>query len=82
MSRSPPYPRNMMITYDLDDPADARNYIKTFGPRLLGKHATFVETNQRRIEFASMNDEDACWVATQLWEMEQKGSSNGRHRGR
>lgn len=60
------------IVYDLDDPTDARNYVQTFAPRLLGKVADHVQTNQRRIDFATMSDEDACWVATQLWQMEQK----------
>lgn len=26
-----------VITYDIDDPADARIYVKSFAPRLLGK---------------------------------------------
>jgi len=60
------------ITFDLDDPADARTYIKTWGPRLLGKKADMVETNTRTIRFDSMSDEDACWVASQLWAIEQK----------
>jgi hypothetical protein len=68
------------ITYDIDDPADARTYVAAFGPRLLGKRATYVETNQRRIEFASMSDADACWVASLLWEMEQKARARQRSR--
>jgi hypothetical protein len=65
------------ITYDLSDPADARTYIKTWAPRLLGKMADHVQTNTRRIEFATMSDGDACWVAGELWAMEQKGRGDG-----
>lgn len=61
------------ITYDIDDPADARAYVTTFAPRLLGKKATYVQTNQRTIHFATMIDGDACWVARQLWAMERTG---------
>jgi len=60
------------IVYDLDDPSDARTYIKTWAPRLLGKRADHVLTNQRRIDFATMSDEDACQVAAMLWNIEQK----------
>jgi hypothetical protein len=65
--------RRTTITYDIDDPADARTYIKTWAPRLLGKTADHVETNLRRIEFATMSDAEACQVAAMLWELEQKG---------
>jgi hypothetical protein len=60
------------ITYDIDDPADARTYIKTWAPRLLGKKADYVQTNFRRITFATMSDDDACLVARLLWGMEKK----------
>jgi len=59
------------ITYDIDDPADARTYIATWGPRLLGKKMDHVETNLRRIDFATMTDADACEVAAMLWDMER-----------
>jgi hypothetical protein len=62
------------ITYDIGDPTDARAYIRTWAPRLLGKKAYHVQTNLRRIDFAAMTDEDACQVAAMLWEMEQKGA--------
>jgi hypothetical protein len=62
-----------VITYDIDDPADARIYVTSFAPRLLGKKATYVQTNERKIHFDAMTDEDACWVARQLWAMEQRG---------
>ena len=65
-------PNEPTIVYDIDDPADARAYIKTWAPRLLGKKADHVQTNQRRIDFATMSDDDACWVAGQLWGMEEK----------
>lgn len=61
------------ITYDIDDPADARAYIKTWAPRLLGRTMDHVQTNTRRIDFATMSDEDACQVAAMLWDMEQGG---------
>jgi len=60
------------ITFDIDDPADARTYIRTWAPRLLGKKATYVKTNLRKIHFDTMSDEDACQVAHMLWEMEQR----------
>ena len=66
-----PMPETMI--YDIDDPADARTYIRTWAPRLLGKKAVHVQTNLRRIDFATMSDEDACQVAAMLWNMEQKG---------
>jgi hypothetical protein len=66
-----------VITYDIDDPADARIYVKSFAPRLLGKKATYVQTNRRTIHFDAMTDEDACWVARQLWAMEQKAVKRG-----
>ncbi len=59
------------ITYDIDDPADARTYIKTWAPRLLGRKADHVDTNLRRIDFATMTDADACLVASLLWDMER-----------
>jgi len=66
------------ITYDIDDPAQARSYIADFAPRLLGKEATYVRTNTARlIHFRTMSDEDACWVARQLWDMEQRGRGRG-----
>jgi hypothetical protein len=39
--------------------------------------ADHVQTNTRRIEFATMSDGDACWVAGELWAMEQKGRGDG-----
>ena len=66
------------ITYDIDDPADARTYIKTWAPRLLGKTADHVQTSiGRRIDFATMTDDDACAVARMLWDMEQRGAGRG-----
>jgi hypothetical protein len=62
------------ITYDIDDPADARTYIETWAPRLLGKRADHVETNLRRIDFATMSDTEACQVAAMLWDMERRGN--------
>ena len=62
----------MTITYDIDDPEQARRYVADFAPRLLGKEATYVRTNSARlIHFRTMTDEDACWVALLLWELEQ-----------
>jgi hypothetical protein len=62
------------ITYDIDDPAQARSYVADFAPRLLGKDATYVRTTTSRlIHFRTMSDDDACWVARQLWAMEQNG---------
>jgi hypothetical protein len=55
------------ITYDIDDPDQARMYVRTFAPRLLGKKATYVKTNKRVIDFANMSDEDACMIARQFW---------------
>jgi hypothetical protein len=71
------------IVYDIDDPADARTYIATFGPRLLGRRVTFVDTvsldgQRRRIEFATMTDADACFVARELWDMEQRARRGPR----
>ena len=60
------------ITYDIDDPADARTYIRTWAPRILGKQADHVETSLRRIDFATMSDADACEVAAMLWALERK----------
>jgi hypothetical protein len=61
-----------IITYDIDDPAQARSYVADFAPRLLGKEATYVRTNTARlIHFRTMSDEDACQVARWLWAMEQ-----------
>ena len=45
----------------------------------MGKRVDFVQTNYRRVTFATMTDEDACWVAAKLWEMEQE--RRGRHHG-
>lgn len=64
--------RSGTITFDLDDAADARTYIATWGPRLLGRKVTFVKTNTRTIQFATMSDDDAKFVAQHLWQMEQK----------
>lgn len=61
-------------TYDIDDPAQARAYVDEWAPRLLGKTATYVTTSgDRLIHFRTMSDDDACWVARQLWAMEQRG---------
>ena len=66
-------------SYHFADPQEARSYIAKWGPRLLGKRVDFVQTNYRRVTFATMTDEDACWVAAKLWEMEQE--RRGRHHG-
>lgn len=64
-------------SYHFADPQEARIYIAEWAPRLLGKKATFVETNKRRINFASMSDADACFVAAGLWAMERKALPRG-----
>lgn len=62
------------ITYDIDNPEEARRYVADFAPRLLGKEATYVRTNTARlIHFRTMSDDDACWVARQFWAMESGG---------
>lgn len=65
------------VVYDIDDPADARTYVRTFGPRLLGKSATFVVTDKRTIHFDTMSDADACLLARELWALEQRGRRRG-----
>lgn len=52
------------------DPVEARTYIRDF-KHILGKDVTFVETNVgRRIDFETMDDVDAVWIAIQLQAME------------
>ena len=71
-------PDQTTVTYDIDDPAQARSYVWAFAPRLLGKEATYVRTNTSRlIHFKTMSDDDACWVARQLWGIEQRGRGHG-----
>ena len=58
---------------DLNDPVQARLYVKEWAPRLLGKGKTaaYVQTSgDRLIHFKTMSDEDAIWVARQLKRME------------
>jgi hypothetical protein len=61
---------------DISKPNEARRYVAQWGPRLLGKDTTFVETSSgRSIYFDNMTDEDAVWVARQLYEMELMGKA-------
>ena len=63
-----------MIDFALK-PETARQYVRNF-KHVLGREATYVETPEgRRIDFATMTDEDAIWVATQLQEMERKAAT-------
>ena len=63
-------------------PETARQYVRNF-KHILGKEATFVETSSgRRIEFATMTDEDAIWVAGQLQDMERQAAQRGRGKRR
>jgi hypothetical protein len=67
-----------VTSYNIDDPEQARRYVADFAPRLLGKEATYVRTNAARlIHFKTMSDDDACWVASQLWDMELKAQHHG-----
>jgi hypothetical protein len=60
--------------------ADARKYIADF-KHILGKEASYVETSSgRRIEFATMDDDDAVWVAQQLRAMETEAAQRKRYR--
>lgn len=54
---------------DLDIPADAREYVKTFSDRVFhGKQITNVTTNTgRTIHFNNMTDEEAITVARSLY---------------
>lgn len=52
---------NAIIT----DSTKARMYIKKFS-KDFGKRIDYVNTPSRRIEFATMNDEDAIFVANEL----------------
>ena len=64
----------------MTEAAEARKYIADF-KHILGKEASYVETSSgRRIEFATMDDEDAVWVAAQLRGMETEAARRGRHR--
>ena len=57
----------------------ARKYIADF-KHILGKEASYVVTSSgRRIEFATMDDEDAVWVANQLRGFEIEAARRGRH---
>jgi hypothetical protein len=59
--------------YNIDTPEGARRYVADWAPRLLGKTATYVQTNQDRlIHFRTMSDDDAIWVAHQLKAMEEE----------
>ena len=43
-----------------------------------GQEATWRPQDAGRlIHFATMSDDDACWVAQQLWGMEQRGRGRG-----
>lgn len=65
---------------DLSTSEKVREYVARWAPRLIGKMATFVETSEgRRIEFATMSNEDALWVAEQLRQMELMGTM---HKGK
>ena len=62
---------------NFEDPAAARKYIADF-KHILGKEASFVETSSgRRIDFATMDDTDAVWVAHQLRAMEIEAARRG-----
>ena len=66
-----------MIDFDRK-PETARQYVANF-KHVLGKEATYVETSTgRRIEFSTMTDEDAIWVAQQLQDMELQAARRGR----
>lgn len=52
----------------INDPVEAREYIKKFSQRL-GREIEYVETATRRIGFATMSDEDAVFVANELQNM-------------
>ena len=61
---------------DISKPNEARRYVAQWGHKLLGKNVTFVETSSgRSIYFDSMTDDDAVWVARQLYEMELMGKA-------
>ena len=67
---------------NLHDPAVARQYIKDF-KHILGREASYVETSSgRRIEFATMDDADAVFVANQLRSMELAAARRGAYRRR
>jgi hypothetical protein len=58
----------------ISTPKKARDFIAKWAPRLLGKTATYVDTSAgKHIEFETMTDEDAIWVAEQLRGMEMIG---------
>lgn len=51
----------------ISEPENAREYIKEFMHSLGKEHKTgFVDTNERRINFSDMTDEDAVFVANQF----------------
>lgn len=59
---------------DISTPEKARRFVARWDPRLLGKTATYVETSAgKHIEFETMTDEDAIWVAEQLRGLELLG---------
>lgn len=54
----------------IDDPKEAREYIKDFYRKLGREPETgFVDTNERRIDFVNMTDDDAIFVANQFASM-------------
>jgi uncharacterized Zn finger protein len=67
---------------NLHDPAVARKYITDF-KHILGREASYIETSSgRRIDFATMDDVDAVWVANQLRSMELAAARRGAYRRR
>lgn len=61
------------INETITDPVKAREFIKQFMSDLGKDHKTgFVNTNERRINFSDMTDEDAVFVANsfQTWTAE------------
>ena len=58
------------MKHDLSNPSNAREYIAQFEiPGAPGK-PTYIETNTgKRIEFATMTDEEACVVAYLLHDL-------------
>lgn len=67
----------------ITDPAKARAYIKDFYS-VVGKSVDsgFVETNSRRIEFATMTDDDAVFVASQFQSLTAEVARNLFNGGR
>lgn len=59
------------VTFDLSDPSQARAYIAQF--KMGDKIPSYITTNQNRlIHFRNMSDDDAIFVAHELWDMELK----------